>query len=105
MKAIRFLLLSAACLTLLQASAQRVAIGFKGGVSFQNVSAPDLLQVAAFLPEFQSIATPHGGGVELPLSPTFALQPELSYAVKGFKLQDSYGIQLFGVPLPKTIPP
>ncbi len=101
MKAIRLFFIGAACLVLGSAYAQRLAIGVKGGVNFQNVSAPDVLEDATFLPEFQSIAGPHAGLVaELELTPAFALQPELNYTVKGFKLQDSYGIELFQVPLP-----
>jgi Outer membrane protein beta-barrel domain len=81
--------------------AQKFSIGIKGGAQFANVKVPGFVEDVSFLPDFNSIATPNLGVVsEIELHPNFAIQPELSWTVKGFQVNENFDVNLFKVPVP-----
>ncbi|MCB0517285.1 MAG: PorT family protein [Lewinellaceae bacterium] len=81
--------------------AQQVSFGFKMGAQRANVQVPDILSGSEYLPDFKSITTTNFGIVsEIALHPNFAIQPELSYVTKGFKVHENFDLKLFDVPLP-----
>ena len=85
----------------LNTQAQKISIGLKAGVQQANVATPDIIQDLEFLPDFQSITTPNFGITsEIGLHPNFAIQPELAYTVKGFKVNENFDLNLFNIPLP-----
>ena len=87
-------------MTLHFANAQ-VNLGVKGGVNITTVKGPDILDDLGFIPEFQSIQTYSYGLVsEFELGQHFSFQPELTYATKGFKLEEQMDVNIFNVPIP-----
>ncbi len=81
--------------------AQDISIGVKGGVNFANIGTFDLIENAEFLPEFRTLETANFGLVsEIEVHPNFAIQPELVYTTKGFKMVEGTNINLFSVPVP-----
>lgn len=85
----------------LAAQAQKFSIGFKMGAQRANVVAPDIINDSEYLPDFRTITTTNFGAVsELQLHPNFAIQPELNYVTKGFKVHENFDLKLFDVPLP-----
>lgn len=81
--------------------AQTVSVGIKGGLNIANVGAPDIIETAEFIPEFRNIQTANFGLVsEIELHPNFAIQPELVFTTKGFKIREATNLDIFNVPLP-----
>ncbi len=81
--------------------AQQFSIGLKGGAQLANVKAPGIIEDLSFLPDFKAITTPNLGVVaEIALHPNFAIQPELSWTVKGFQVDENFDVNLFDVPVP-----
>ncbi len=88
----------------LAAQAQKISLGLKGGAQQANVAAPDFIEDASFIPDFKPITTANFGVVsEIELHPNFAIQPELSYVMKGFKVHENFDVDLFNVPLPMGV--
>ncbi len=84
----------------IHAQAQQFSLGFKMGAQRANVQVPDIINDVEFLPDFKTITTTNFGVVsELELHPNFAIQPELSYVTKGFKVPENFDLELFNVPL------
>jgi len=95
--ALAFLFLLAAQLQ----SQTTFSIGIKGGAQLANVKAPGVFEDVSFLPDFQRIATHNVGLVsEIQLHPNFSIQPELSWTVKGFQLNEDFDVNLFDLPVP-----
>jgi hypothetical protein len=98
MKPVRFLLASAFLLTSIVAYTQK-SIGFHTGVNFSSVYATDGISTLA--PDFKSTTSLQLGVVsEFDLGDFFAVQPELNYTVKGFRIRETGDIKLFDIPLP-----
>jgi len=82
-------------------SAQTISTGFKGVWNFSNVKTPDIIANTDVIPTFKTIQTTGFGFVaEAAFSPRFALQSELNFVTKGFKIREQADLQLFEVPLP-----
>lgn len=82
-------------------TAQEISIGIKTGVQNANVKVPGFIDDISLLPDFKSITTTNVGIVsEIRFNQTFALQPELNYTTKGFKVQEDFDLNLFDLPLP-----
>lgn len=87
------------CFTVVQA--QQISLGFKTGIQRANVSLPGMIEDASFVPDFKPVTTLNFGAVsEIELHPNFAIQPELNYTTKGFKVNEGFDLRLFNVPLP-----
>lgn len=85
----------------IHAHAQQFSLGFKTGVQRANVITPDFIRDAEYLPDFRTITTTNFGLTsEIALHPNFAIQPELVYTTKGFKVHENFDLELFDVPLP-----
>ena len=79
----------------------QVSFGVKGGVVFSNVDAPEFIQDLEQIPQFQTISNTSFGLVsEIEISESFAIQPELNFVTKGFKLDEATNLDLFGTSLP-----
>ena len=77
------------------------SLGVKAGADIATVKGPDFLTGIEFIPNFQNVVNAQFGVVsEIELSPYFAFQPELVYTKKGFKLDESYDLNLFDIPVP-----
>jgi hypothetical protein len=76
------------------------SLGVKGGMQWVDVKAPIVDEVEQ-ISDFQAIRTAHFGLVsEYEIADFFAVQPELSYTTKGFKVDEQFDINLFNVPVP-----
>ncbi|MEO1262273.1 MAG: porin family protein [Bacteroidota bacterium] len=83
------------------ATAQTVSFGLKTGVQSANVKVPGFIGDISQIPDFKSITTFNVGAVsEIGLHKNFAIQPELTFTQKGFKLSEDFDVNLFNVPLP-----
>jgi hypothetical protein len=90
-----------ALISTLTIQAQKISLGFKTGVQRANVVTPDFVQDVEFMPDFRTItATNFGLTSEIEFHPNFAIQPELLYTTKGFKVHENFDLELFDVPLP-----
>lgn len=83
------------------ANAQTFSLGVKAGVQNANINAPDFIEDLSVIPDFQPITTANFGLVsEIGLHKNFAIQPELVYTTKGTKIDESFNVDLFNVPIP-----
>lgn len=83
------------------AQAQTFSLGVKAGVQNANINAPDFLEDAELVPDFQSITTANFGLVsEIGLHKNFAIQPELVHTTKGTQIDENFNVDLFNVPVP-----
>ncbi len=81
------------------ATAQNVSLGFRGGVHFPNVYTTD--GIDNLTPDFKTYtATNIAAVAEISIGEHFALQPELAYVGKGFKVAEDFALDLFNIPLP-----
>lgn len=95
----KFLILVALIATFSTASFAQLSLGLRGGLNFGNVYTTDGLD--AVTPDFEYINGPTIAGVlEYGFSDHFALQTELAYTTKGFKLREDFAVNLFNVPVP-----
>lgn len=79
--------------------AQEVQLGLRGGATFSNVRATEILDLAA--PDFNTLTGFQATAfAEVPVVGSFAFQPELGYTRKGFQFADGMGVDLFGIDLP-----
>jgi hypothetical protein len=77
-----FLILILAMAFAVTANAQGTVFGIKAGVNFANISGDDtdgLSSLTGFV---------GGGFVDIPMSPTISIQPEVFYSQKGAKIDD-----------------
>ncbi len=82
-------------------AAQDISFGIKTGVQSANVKVPGFINDLSVLPNFKPITTINTGIVsEISFNKNFAVQPELVYTQKGFKIKEDFGLDLFNVPLP-----
>lgn len=80
------------------------SLGVKGGATATNLKLPKGLDQIDQIPEFEAIANPTFGLVgEWRVAPFFALQPELNFTTKGFKVRQDGAFQLFGVDVPAGV--
>lgn len=78
-----FLILILTLVFAVTATAQETAFGLKAGVNLANISGDDT-------DDLDSLTGFMGGGfVDIPMSPTFSIQPEIYYAQKGAKFNDT----------------
>lgn len=83
------------------ATAQTISFGLKTGVQSANVKVPGFIGDISQIPDFKSITTFNIGAVsEIGLHENFAIQPELNFTQKGFKIKESFDVNLFGIDLP-----
>ncbi len=98
MKNLRILIAAALFLVTNLAIAQ-FSVGIKTGINFNDISETDALD--ALTPDFKQLKGLNIGLVsELEIGNHFAIQPELSYTQKGFKLDEGMDFELFNIPLP-----
>lgn len=85
-------------LTSLSASAQ-INLGIRTGLNFNTIKATEGLE--AITPDYKSITAFNVGAVsEFEFGDYFAVQPELSYTVKGFRLKEQMDVNIFDLPIP-----
>ncbi|MCB0618822.1 MAG: PorT family protein [Saprospiraceae bacterium] len=100
MKTTKIIFAAVLALASAQLSAQ-VSFGIKAGWNFVNVKTPSIVSEVEQVPDFKTITTRQFGFVsELELNDHFALQGELLHTGKGFKLNENFDLELFGLPLP-----
>ena len=76
----------------------QVSLGVKGGMNIARVKAPEFINSVV---EFKKVRNLTIGVVsELGLTENFALQSELNFTTKGFKLNEGLDLQLFGFDVP-----
>ena len=81
--------------------AQDISFGIKTGIQSANVKVPGFIDDISQVPDFKSITTFNIGVVsEIGLHENFAIQPELAFTQKGFKIKEGMDLSLFGVQLP-----
>lgn len=98
MKNLRILIAAALFLVTNLAIAQ-FSVGIKTGINFNDISETDALD--ALTPDFKQLKGLNIGLVsELEIGNHFAIQPELSYTQKGFKLDEGMDFELYNIPLP-----
>ena len=98
MKKVRILFAAALFLVANMAIAQ-FSVGIKTGINFNNIAETDALD--ALTPEFKQLKGLNIGAVaELEIGEHFAIQPELTYTQKGFKLDEGMDVDIFNIPLP-----
>ena len=91
----------ATLLIFFQLPAQQISFGLKTGGQSANVQVPEFLGDISQIPDFKSIATFNVGIVsEIGLHKNFAIQPELNYVRKGFKLYETMNVNLFNTTIP-----
>jgi Outer membrane protein beta-barrel domain len=77
----------------------QTSIGIKGGLNYTNISQPDIINAINI--DFKSITGASFGLVaEIGLGDHFAIQPELGYSQKGFKIEEGLDLELFNIPVP-----
>ncbi len=77
----------------------QVSLGLRTGVTKSNMST--ISAIDAVTPDFKTITgTEIAAIAEIAISDKFAIQPELVYTTKGFKIKEGLGIDLFGFDLP-----
>ena len=77
----------------------QTSIGFRGGVNFTTISQPDIIK--SITPDFKStIGTNVALVAEIGISENFALQPEIGYSQKGFKIEEGINVDIFNIPVP-----
>jgi hypothetical protein len=75
------------------------SLGLRGGLNIGKVYTTDALD--ALTPDFQSINGPTIAAVaEYSISRNFAIQSELGFTRKGFKIREDFDVNLFNVPVP-----
>ncbi len=85
----------------LNLAAQDISFGIKTGVQSANVKIPGFIDDISVLPDFKSVTTVNAGIVsEIAFHKNFAIQPELVFTQKGFKVKEDFGLDLFNIPLP-----
>ena len=73
--------------------------GVRAGVAFNDVMATEALE--SVTPEFKNVTTTNIALVsEFELHENFAIQPELAYNTKGFRIKETADIELWDIPLP-----
>jgi len=98
MKNLRILVFAALFLVTNLAIAQ-FSVGIKTGINFNDISETDALD--ALTPDFKQLKGLNIGLVsELEIGNHFAIQPELIYTQKGFKLDEGMDFELYNIPLP-----
>jgi len=87
-------------LLMAQLSISQTEVGAKAGATFSDITTKGLNLGKGFL-EPQMIAGPTAGlYAEVPLGHGFYFAPELNYSQKGFKVQESMDLDVFGLTLP-----
>lgn len=82
-------------------TAQDISFGIKTGVQSANVKVPGFISDISQIPDFKPITTFNVGAVsEIGLHKNFAIQPELNFTQKGFKVSENFDVNLFNVPIP-----
>ncbi len=77
----------------------QINLGLRSGVNFSNVHATEAL--ASVTPEYKYVTTAQVAAVaEFEFGEFFALQPELSYLKKGFRIKEGLELDLYNVPIP-----
>ncbi len=77
----------------------QINVGVRAGINFANVNETAALD--AITPDFKMISGANLGIVsEVEFGKHFAIQPELSYAQKGFALREGIDFELYNIPLP-----
>ena len=80
---------------------QTVSFGVKAGFSSNNIAKPDIIDNLDVIPEFRNLETMNFGLVsEIGFNDHFAIQPELNFTTKGFKLREGTNINIYEMPLP-----
>ncbi len=80
------------------------SLGVRGGATATNLKLPKGLDQIDQIPEFEAIANPTFGLVgEWRVAPFFAVQPELNFTTKGFRVRQDGDFQLFGVDVPAGV--
>lgn len=86
-------------LTINVAAFAQMNLGIRASANFVHVDATEALDAIA--PDLRTTATWGVGAVsEFEFGDHFALQPELMYTVKGFKIHETTDLELFDIPLP-----
>ncbi|MDX1943473.1 MAG: porin family protein [Saprospiraceae bacterium] len=81
------------------ATAQNISIGLRGGLHLPNVYVTD--GIDNLTPDFKSYTAASIAAVaEIGFGQHFAIQPELAYVGKGFKVAEDFALDLFNVPVP-----
>ncbi len=81
------------------AQAQQTSFGLRGGVHLPNVYVTEGLD--QLTPDFKIYTTFNVGAVaEIGIGRYFALQPELAYVGKGFRVAEDFSLNLFNLPVP-----
>lgn len=77
----------------------QTSIGFRAGINYGSVSEPDV--IGKIIPDFENIVGTNFALVtEIGITNQFAIQPELTFTQKGFKIKEGIDINLFNIPLP-----
>lgn len=99
-KAPKILTLLTLLLTMTTAAfAQDISIGLRGGIGLPNVYTTD--GIDNLTPDFKTYTAANIAAVmEIGFGEHFAIQPELAYTGKGFKISEDFALDLFNVPLP-----
>ncbi|MBR9920264.1 MAG: PorT family protein [Bacteroidetes bacterium] len=87
-----------AMLTFTNALMAQISLGVKGGLNVATIHAPEFVNE---LVEFRNVKNPTIGVVsEFGFGQHFALQSELNFTTKGFKLDEGFDVQLFDIDVP-----
>jgi len=99
MKVLQKSLLTIAFLLIALFTYAQTSIGIKGGLNFTNISQPDLIGSTGL--DFKGITGANFGLLaEIGINDHFAIQPELNYSQKGFKIEEGLDLELFNIPVP-----
>jgi hypothetical protein len=80
---------------------QTISVGVKTGFTSNNIAKPEFIETLEVIPEFRNLETMNFGLVsEIGFSENFAIQPELNFTTKGFKIRESANINIYEMPLP-----
>ena len=71
------------------------------GAANHQLIVPDFYDAIDELPDLRAVKSMRVGGfVNVPVKGGFSVQPELHFTRKGFKINESAGLELFDLPLP-----
>jgi len=99
MKVLPRILLTGMLLLIALFTYAQTSIGIKGGVNYTSISQPDIIKGIGV--DFKSITGASFGLVaEIGITDHFAIQPEIGYRQKGFKIEEGLDLELFNVPVP-----